>query len=936
MNRRTFAKTAAAALSPVVTRASRGDSGPVPTIYYVDGYHGGIRGHMPLGTWRDILNGMRQFPAWKISLDIEPETFQVLRQIDPEAFCEIRRCLEDPGPATRMEICGGTYQQPFMWLFGGESMIRQLSFGLKVLGEQFPKVKVKTFAGQEPYFTSALPQVLLSFGFTRAVLKNNTGFAGYLGPGLDADVVKWVGPDGSTIPAVPHYACETLLEVWTTDSERATEAYARKCVARGITRPAGMAYQDLGWLAHPRVGGRHIRFVSWREYFETIAPRAEKEWAVTQEEIRGNLPWGSATLQEIGGYMRSAEDRLVMAEKLASLSHVLAGSPYPAGRLAEAWKNTLESQHHDAWVVAKNGRGRRNWAWEVGAQTWVAEQICDEVIAGACNALSGRSDSSGAVPLGPRWVRVLNTTAAARAETTEVRLACDIGTQSIRVFDSAGNEVPCQFVLKRKYLPHQIVADLSEHSQVTPPTQGLKPSQQWRHGDAASPIVSRGESRQWRSGDPAESVSQELLPGESLSAGVLLFPAAAPPLGYATYRIEPVYSAPTSPAANGARAVTEPAGTILIETDRYRVRVDPKRGGTFNSIFDKELRTEFVDTENQRLFNEYRGYFINEKQWLSSASQPAEADIIENGPLRVRIVLAGSVGDHPFRVSISLANGQPRIDFRVRFQFKPNTWIGDPWRVPLERKRIERRRSYHEDRWKLNAFFPLALSHRTVYKDAAYDVCRSKLTDTFYQRWDEAKHNIILNWIDVVDEERNTGMAIFSDLVTSYVHGPEHPPALVLAWGWDGPPFFGDCPLGGAHEAGYSILPHRGRWDQAGIWQACRERSEPLLAQLMEGRPTSGNGRSLISVSGGGIEVPTVMSEGGDLLVRLFNAEGDGNARTVSLAVQPTRIELVELDGRTIQQLPIQRASNGRYEVRLAIPRFGVRTLRCYGVSPAA
>src|SRR5260370_6580502 len=240
-----------------------------------------------------------------MSLDMRPEPFQVLRQSGPEAFEEIRRYLEEPGPATRMEICGGTYQQPFMWLFGGESMIRQLSFGLKVLGEQFPKVKVKTFAGQEPYFTSALPQVLLSFGFTRAVLKNNTGFAGYLGPGLDADVVKWVGPDGSAIPAVPHYACETLLEVWTTDSERATEAYARKCVARGITRPAGMAYQPLGWLAHPRLSRRHLRFVSWREYFETIAPRAEKEWAVTQEEIRGNLPWGSATLQEIGGYMRS-------------------------------------------------------------------------------------------------------------------------------------------------------------------------------------------------------------------------------------------------------------------------------------------------------------------------------------------------------------------------------------------------------------------------------------------------------------------------------------------------------------------------------------------------------------------------------------------------------------------------------------------------------
>jgi alpha-mannosidase len=457
----------------------------VPTVYYVDGYHGGIRGHMPVGCWRDILDRMREFPSWKVSLDIEPDTFQHVRQLDPEAFYEIRRYVEDPGPGARMEICGGTYAQPFLWLFGGESTIRQLELGLKVVREQFPQVKVRTFAGQEPYFTSALPQVLLSFGFTRAVLKNNTGFAGYLSPGFDADMVKWVGPDGSAIPAVPHYACETLLAVWTTDSERASEEYARKCVAHGITRPAGMAFQDLGWMAHPRVGGKHIRFVTWREYFETIAPKGVKEWAVTQEEIRGNLPWGSATLQAIGPQMRSAEDRLVAAEKMAALAHVLAKSPYPGGRLAEAWKNMLDSQHHDAWVVAKNGRGRRNWAWEVSAQTWLTEQICDEVVAAASKALSGRSETSGAVPLGPRWVRVFNTTAAARAEVAEVPLMTDIGTQSVRVFDSAGKEVPWQLIPKRKYLPHDTVAALSARSQVTPSTEGLKLSQQWRHLDPA-------------------------------------------------------------------------------------------------------------------------------------------------------------------------------------------------------------------------------------------------------------------------------------------------------------------------------------------------------------------------------------------------------------------------------------------------------------------
>ena len=440
---------------------------------------------MRLGCWRDILNRMREFPSWKVSLDIEPESFGYVRQRDPEAFHEISRHLEDAGPGARMEICGGTYAQPFAWLFGGESLIRQLAMGLKLLSEEFPKVKVRTYAGQEPCFTSAMPQVLLSFGFDRAVLKNNTGFAGYMA-GFDADVVKWVGPDGSAITTVPHYACEELRDVWSSDSEGASAAYARKCASHGITRPSGMAFQDLGWMAHPRVGGSHICFVTWREYFETFAPNAEKEWAVTQEDIKGNLPWGSATLQAIGAQMRSAEDRLVAAEKMASLAHVLAGLPYPTGRLTEAWKNTLDSQHHDAWVVAQTGRGRKNWAWQVGAQTWLTEQICDEVIAGACAAMSVGSDGAGVTPLGPRWVRVFNTTASVRTEAAEIRLTTDIGTQSVRVFDEAGKEVPCQLVPKCKYLPHDLVASLSKRAQVVPTTEGLKPSQQWRAGDPAA------------------------------------------------------------------------------------------------------------------------------------------------------------------------------------------------------------------------------------------------------------------------------------------------------------------------------------------------------------------------------------------------------------------------------------------------------------------
>jgi hypothetical protein len=37
----------------------------------------------------------------------------------------------------------------------------------------------------------------------------------------------------------------------------------------------------------------------------------------------------------------------------------------------------------------------------------------------------------------------------------------------------------------------------------------------------------------------------------------------------------------------------------------------------------------------------------------------------------------------------------------------------------------------------------------------------------------------------------------------------------------------------------------------------------------------------------------------------------------------------VELDGRVSRTLNVQRGSDGRYEVKIGMPRFGIRTLRC-------
>ncbi len=873
----------------------------VPTVYFADGWHGGAYGHMPIGALRDVLRFLEQTPDWKVCLEIEPMSWEVLLRRDPQVYEELKRLLSDQRVDARVELVGNSYGQPLAWAFSGESNIRHLTRAREILREHFPGVAEETYAVQEPCWTSAMPQILRSMGFARAVLKNSTTTFGYT-TGFDADLVEWIGPDGSSLPAVPRYACENPLHPHKLESclqgfsdDRIAD-FARRCIEHGIPHPSGMHFQDLGWVARKAVRSAHVRFVTWREYCETIATKPAKPWRFTQENIRVTLPWGEKYLHRLSREVRSAENKLLLAEKMAAMANVLRGLPFPAELLRQAWDNVLLAQHHDSWLCAKQRQGRQNWAWRVGAWTWEAENICDKVIEGCGDALASGAGATVEKPLGAQWARVFNTVGTSRVDIVELPIATDPGTQSVRVIDGQGKEVVAQIVPTRSYQ-----AD------------------------------------------------------KSLNAATVLFSARTPAVGYSTYCVEPVYErnsavggdvkqlrpgrgmrgavyeTTSAVGVDGAHARTEPNGSIAIETDLYKIQLDPARGGAVTSLFSKDMNKEFCDPASERLFNEYRGYFITEEQWASSAENSAKVEIIENGPVRVRVRVAGEILGRPYRSTMTVVQGQRRIDFLVSFDFGDETLIGDPFYSRGGHAGTQRR-SHHNSYYKLQAFFPVSVRNQTLYKNSAYDVCRSENEDTFYTRWDSIKHNIIVNWVDVIDDREQHGLALLSDHTGSYAHGKDDPLSLVLAWGWVGS-YYGGGPLSGEHEAAYAVIPHGGNWEQAKLSQEAARWNEPLLAQIMKGKPKAGDEtHSLVTVSGYGVETPTLLLEGKDLLVRLFNAAGDDSPRTVSLAMKPVRIELVELDGRTIKELPIEHTAEGRYAVRLAMPQFGIRTLRCCGV----
>ena len=417
----------------------------------------------------------------------------------------------------------------------------------------------------------------------------------------------------------------------------------------------------------------------------------------------------------------------------------------------------------------------------------------------------------------------------------------------------------------------------------------------------------------------ATQVVDSNIPGQS----DLLVRATLPPLGHATVEVRD--EGETTVAPVGA---TESAGGVVMESDLYRIEFDPAKGGTIRSLVAKSLDDrEFVDTGSERLFNELRGNFYEQDGFHSSAGQAAKVSIVENGPLRASVEIAGSIAGNPFVQRVSITQGSPVIDCSVRIDWQGQPRIGeseekDGWK--------NFRRPAYDDRFKLLALFPAKLADQKITKNAAFDVCESKLTDTFYNSWDAIKNNVIVDWVDVADGAGGHGLALFSDHTTSYTHGPDFPLGLTLQYAGKGL-WARDYRVDGPTEVRYALMPHAGKWDHAGVPAAAASWQQPAIGAFARSGPVAS--RSLIDPGDSGWEVPAMFERDGALHVRIFNASGNDGAKDLRIGFEAAKVELIELDGRVIEELePTDRGA-----IRLKIPRFGFRTLRFSAIkAPAA
>ncbi|WP_205511512.1 glycoside hydrolase family 38 C-terminal domain-containing protein [Longitalea arenae] len=819
--------------------------------YFIDGYHGGVYGHYPKGYTQFIVDKLNENPFWKINLEIEPETWDSVAVWEPAALKQLQQIFRDQSDTGRIEYVNPAYGQSYFFNTSGESMIRHFSYGIKKVKAYFPNAVFTTYSSEEPCFTSALPQILRSFGYKYASLKNpNTCWGGYT-RAYGGELVNWIGPDGTKLVTVPRYATENLLpgSTWQTEAWTNSPKYIKDAFAYGIKNPVAMSLQDAGWKNGPWIGNGNrgyqpTYYKTWRDYIENHSIKTPRQnWKFSQEDILVSLVWGSQVLQQLAQRVRTAENKLVMAEKVAALSAVYDDKPWPSA-IDEAWRNLLLSQHHDCWIVPYNGRKGNTWADKVNAWTKITNDISDSIVYKAA-----AQHAEGSI----RAIRVHNTTGNTRHEVVQMKLPAGMATNEMAVVDGGGKEIV---------------------SQIT----------------------------------------------KSAGSKEICFHAVVPAMGYKTYSIS--YKRPASAA--GATATILNGGDVVLETDLYTLIIDRSKGGVVKSLIAKKLNNrEFVDAKNERGFNELSGQFYNHGGFYASSRTPVTISILENGPVLVKAAISGMLLDHPFTQTITLRQGDSRIDCSLNIAWKNNTGIGDAYKQSGGPDASNYHKPFYDDSKKLLALFPVKFTSQKIYKDAPFDVTESRLHNTFFTTWDSIKNNIILNWVDVYDAKEDHGLALFTDHTTSYAHGEGFPLGLNVQYSGAG--LWGrDHSITGTTEIKYALIPHKGKWDESGISEQAAHWNEPLVA--LPSSIVKKEERSLVNVTGTGYQVSAVIVEGRDLLVRLFNAAGNDKVQKIAFGGKATGAQLEELNGAVKQLLQIHTGKTTA--IHLAMPRFGIRTIR--------
>ena len=388
----------------------------------------------------------------------EPEYKFVLAEVDylkpywdthPEDRADLRRFIAEG----RVEIMGGTYNEPNTNLTGPETTIRNLvhgsGFQRHVLGAHPATAWQLDVFGHDPQFPGfAADAGLTSSSWARGPHHQwGPTHGGSVDRMQFSSEFEWISPSGRGL--LTHYMPAHYGAGWGMDSSTSlTEAEVatlklfhqlkRVALTRNVLLPVGTDYTPPNkWVTeiHRDWGARYTwpRFVCAipREFFAAVrAELAEKGCAPSPQTRDMNPIYTGKDVSYIDTKQanRAAENAVLDAERFAVFAALMTGVDYPQAALAKAWVQLAYGAHHDAITGSESDQvyldlltGWRD-AWELG------RAVRDNALESLSSVIDGD-------------VIVWNPLAQRRSDIVTARLDPPLGA-GVRVLDTDGAEVP--------------------------------------------------------------------------------------------------------------------------------------------------------------------------------------------------------------------------------------------------------------------------------------------------------------------------------------------------------------------------------------------------------------------------------------------------------------------------------------------------------------
>jgi alpha-mannosidase len=605
----------------------------------------------------------------------DPDYKFVLAEVDYlkphfDAFPQDRAYLRSLLADGRVELVGGTYNEPNTNLTGAETTIRNAVYGMGfqrgVLGAEVGSAWMLDAFGFDPGF----PGLMAGAGLTSSSWAR--GPFHQWGPDENTRMqfpaeFEWLSPDGSgllTAYMANHYGAGWTLHT-AADLEAALAAartqfssLATVAATPNVMLPVGSDHViPARWVTD--VGREWAKRYVWprfvpavpREFFAAVRAASDatpsRYWIMPQTRDMNPVYTGKdVSYADTKLAARAGETALLEGERLSTLAW-LAGAAYPAESLDKAWRQLAYGAHHDAITGTESDQvyldllaGWRE-AWERGD---AARRDAIAFLTGTGDAGAAATAGDGAAGLA---VTVANGLARSRDGMATVSVALDApGTLWLTVLDAVSGR----------------------------------------------PLPALAEATRWHDDGSLAGVTLTFRAAGLPPLGFLRYPLRATPMpdedGEAAARPAP---APTAPAAAGASAPAdsgdahgaelarvcdwEEADGLTISNAALTVTADPALGGSLTAVIDRRTGRNLLGGPGNDLVlqEEYEQHpRWGEGPWhlspkgpgVSSAAVPATVTA-HRSPVGSRLVSRYQLGDLTITAETILWDGAERVEFRT-------------------------------------------------------------------------------------------------------------------------------------------------------------------------------------------------------------------------------------------------------------------------------